>query len=440
MQKALCVLGFSTRALARAAVDTGYSVQAIDYFQDQDLQEMCKSFRRWPADTAEIPALIEEDRATQLIVLAGGAEDLGAELGELWGATEGVGRNTNVPTVLAPSFRQLRLLRDPVNIAALTHETGLQFPLSKIGETWDAVGATYSKSTRESLARDAVFGVDYACRRASPNADCRSRWLRKPFHGAGGWKIREEDSASTQRTPRSEDSYLQQFVPGVTLGVTCLLLRNRKPVFLGATRSIEAVEWPGPAPFIYRGSWGPVSMNESQLRVILDFAAKVQSQTGLLGWLPMDLIESEDGRLWLLEINPRWTAGMEVLHDGGLNVLPFHVAACMEQEVEKPIVNEDLDGLRSDGSGVHRVRDSFAKAIVYAEQNIVLSTSQLERIHGLPRSQFADLPSEAVRIEAGQPILTVKCRLEAKSRDETQVELVKKLLRTRERVLDILSG
>ncbi|MFK7734685.1 MAG: ATP-grasp domain-containing protein [Pirellulaceae bacterium] len=445
MQPTLCTLGFSTRALARAASDAGYSVHAIDYFQDQDLQEICAWFRPSPPKTAEIPALIGEAPVPELVVLAGGAEELGAELRELWESKTEPQYRSNAPVVLGPTVVQLRLLRDPVNLAALARETGLQVPLSRLGEISETANGANPPADRFTTAIiDEEFGVSHVLEGSSRRLGERVRWLQKPFQGAGGWKILEVDAGRAQTTKSSRppqvemgDSYLQQYVPGRSLGVTCLLLRDQEPVCLAATQSWDAEEWPGPTPFIYRGSWGPVPLSESQVEAILNFAAKVQAQTGLLGWLPMDFVESEDGRLWLLEINPRWTAGMEVLHDCGFNVLPLHLAACLTPATAQRINPAILGGLRPHTLVEHRTRWRSAKAIVYAEENTALSQSHLAQIHSLPRSDFADLPSETGVIEAGQPILTVKSRLAFATQEETQRAMLEQLLQARERVLQM---
>jgi predicted ATP-grasp superfamily ATP-dependent carboligase len=130
----------------------------------------------------------------------------------------------------------------------------------------------------------------------------------------------------------------------------------------------------------------------------------VRVATGLRGWVQFDLIEASDGQLWLLEINPRWAAGMELLVDTGrTNPVEAHLRAF---------------GLSAGSNYVAPPPESqvscAAKAILYAPAPLELTdrlVAELQQFAGI-----ADIPADSARgqvIEQGHPLLTVKARLDA---------------------------
>lgn len=206
--------------------------------------------------------------------------------------------------------------------------------------------------------------------------------------------------------PGPAHHYLQQWIPGCVIGAHCNLTAQGSEL-LGITEAFNHEDWIGPTEFAYRGSWGPLPVSEHpQLtQPLLRLAEAVRVATGLRGWVQFDLIEASDGQRWLLEINPRWAAGMELLVDsGGTNPVEAHLRAF---------------GLLATGSSQSTPLPESqvscsAKAILYAPAPLELTdrlVSQLQQFAGI-----ADIPANSARgqvIARGHPVLTVKARLDA---------------------------
>jgi len=148
-----------------------------------------------------------------------------------------------------------------------------------------------------------------------------------------------------------------------------------------------------------------VTLSPTQIEAINRFGATVANELGYRGWLQIDLIEDEYENLWLLEANPRWTAGMEILHLCGLKPAAEHLA-CFPELVD------DLGNKVSQFADTESSGPSFAaKAIVYAQADIELTEALLKRLWSLPRRNFCDIPSQRFKgtvLEAGHPLLTVR--------------------------------
>src|SRR5690606_12438725 len=102
-------------------------------------------------------------------------------------------------------------------------------------------------------------------------------------------------------------------------------------------------------------------------------------------------------------LNPRWTAGMEVLHLAGNNPVQHHHRAWRSEAVAdatpprgisaSEITSRNLPAVRSMAEPLSGAELSFGKASVYAPQKFELTHRHIESLHQLPRQHFADLPS-----------------------------------------------
>ena len=153
-------------------------------------------------------------------------------------------------------------------------------------------------------------------------------WLVKPLASAGGRGVRPLVSGSR---PARVPSYYQERIAGPSLAA--LFIGHRSGARLcGVTRQRVGR---GGARFAYRGSLGPwpVSDRESaRIGLLGDFLAASYRLVGLFG---IDFILS-DGQPWPVEINPRYTASVEVLELAlRRSLLAEHRRAC-EAESDRP--------------------------------------------------------------------------------------------------------
>lgn len=388
----LGVVGYSTRALVQAVKELGHTAIAIDAFGDQDTLDLAQAVHvvdDWPAG---IRRAVERCKVDGWL-LGGGMEhvvldsgfDLDCNAGTGTSRSRSRSRETLAP-ILGPDLEQMNLLRSTAFWESLCCE-GIYWPKT----TYD-----------------------------HPNDD-RWDWLLKPLRSAGGLAIRtrsEEEKPLNQLQPDEAidkaEYYWQRKIEGRVLGVTWIMHAG-SCLLLGITQALSDRDWPGPSQFVYRGSFGPIVLETSQLTALTKLGQRVLAALpGVRGYLQADLIEDEAGRLWLLEFNPRWTAGMEILHEAAssaaLTPLAQHLQAW---------------GIPSDSKNWCRPATKLvSKAIYYSASDVELDQTNRLNLQSLRAWQksidsdsewcLADVPpvaSEApMRFQHGMPILTVKSR------------------------------
>ena len=362
----LGVIGYSTRALLQAIVDLGHHAISIDAFGDQDTLELAKRVHvidDWPHGISEAARSERVDGW----LLGGGMENYAELL-------------THTSTkVLGPNIEQMQTLRSLSFLESLDDE-GIHWPTT-----------IYTRPL-----------------------DDLSQWLTKPVRSAGGLCIRsahEEPNAAID--PAS--TYWQRRIAGRVLGVTWIFHDDDCRLH-GITQALDKHDWPGPSEFIYRGSIGPIGLNENPVRALTSLAKRVKTALpDYRGYLQADVIEDASGQLWLLEFNPRWTSGMEILHESAhkpqhsplsRHLQAWGIAPLSEQYWDKPQTR------------------LVSKAIYYSAADIELSQAArrgLQSLRSWQRSSepnmewcVADVPPVAppppMRFDAGSPILTVKSR------------------------------
>jgi predicted ATP-grasp superfamily ATP-dependent carboligase len=350
MTRRLIILGASARAAAFSAIRAGFAPYAIDCFADRDLAAVCPAVKieRYPGD---FPAALAAAPDAPWIY-TGGLEnhprliEQMAAVRPLWGNV-GAG---------------LRNVRKPARLAETARAVGLCFPRSQ-----------------------ATLRPD----------DLPARWLVKRRRSSGGLGVTFATANDLTRPRRG--SYFQEFIEGKSASALFVAARGRATL-LGTTNQLLGRDVGlDDRPFLYAGSFAPLILADddaAQLRSLGSLLAEGYGLTGLFG---MDFVLAPDG-LWLIEVNPRYTASVEVLERmTGENLLALHAAAC------------------EDGSIPDRPRPSpktgIGKQIVYAGRSVVIPP-EFDRLvaEWNPPNQSAsisDVPRSGDRILAGQPIATV---------------------------------
>ncbi len=238
-----------------------------------------------------------------------------------------------------------------------------------------------------------------ALRRPGEEKAGSSRWLIKPRKGAGGSGIR----LRAEQTTDAPATYCQEYIEGQA----CSLLYlgdGRDARLLGMTRQLVGVPWLHAGSFRYCGSIGPVDpgfVRRPSLEALGQLLARACGLRGLFG---VDGIVSDDA-FWPVEINPRYTASVEVLeYAAGLPALACHGHV---------FTHGQLPALSAPALPLD---DYVGKAILFAGADLIFPAdgpwlAELRSptpIHALP--SFADIPSTGERIEAGRPILTLFAR------------------------------
>jgi predicted ATP-grasp superfamily ATP-dependent carboligase len=352
MSETLTIVGASVRAAASSAVRAGYEVRAGDLFADADLARICGASRvsRYPHGLVR--------------VIAGPQPGAWMYTGALENHPALVDRLARIRPLLGNSGGVLRRARDPAAVA-------------------DRLGAA-------GLARPEVICRDAKVPRAGT-------WLRKPVHSAGGARIAFADEPSPAAPG---EYYFQRYVEGLACSAV-YVAAARSSVLLGITRQLIGERWTAAYPFRYCGSIGPLDVSQDERDVfskIGDVLARCFDLAGLFG---VDAVVNKQG-VWPVELNPRYTASMELVEWAcEISLVELHVAACRAG--------------RLPAGPPQRRRRAVGKAIVFAERPTMIAGDLGElwpehaanRNSAVPWPAVADIPPPGTRIEAGWPIATV---------------------------------
>jgi predicted ATP-grasp superfamily ATP-dependent carboligase len=353
-EQPVLIFGASVRAAAVSALRAGLQPWCADLFADADLRARCPTIR--------VPAGVYPRGFRRLV---------DRELPGPWMYT---GALENWPLLVEEMARRRPLWgndasavlhsREPWYVASLLRNAGLPCPAVRLG---------VSQLSREH------------------------RWLLKPIAGGGGAGIRFRDPA-TGPQPIRRPAYYQAYVEGVPCSAL-YVEDGRQARLLGATRQLVGEPWLHAGPFRYCGSLGPLRPDRP-LRQALERVGDVLASGCLLrGLFGVDFI-LRDGLPWPVEVNPRYTASVEVLeHTAGVPALALHRRA-FDRAAPDPLTVEPRAG------------PWLGKAILFAPQALTFPEDgpwlAAVRAPGplWEPPGFADVPPAGQCIQAGRPVLT----------------------------------
>jgi predicted ATP-grasp superfamily ATP-dependent carboligase len=370
IQRHVLVAGVSARAAAESAARAGFRVTAIDAFGDLDqhpsvtVHTVSRTFtanaaaraaRGLACDTVAYLSSFENHPTAVAMLTAGRA---------LWGNPPDVLQRVRNPRVLSHALRRRGFAVPTV----LSREPGTFEPLNPSN--------------------------------LSNPSNPESSWLVKPLSSGGGRRVRRWRPGT--RVPRG--CYLQEFIEGVP-GSIVFAAAGGRAVPLGLSQQRVGESAFGAEGYQYCGSIltpGDVSAGTSDRPLFDDACAlceAVADEFGLVGVNGIDFV-ARNGRANAVEVNPRWSASMELVELAyGLSVFSAHAGACADGVL--PMFN--LLAARRDSGAV-------GKAIVFARTDTVvgdtrawLSAPPVQR--ALPAVR--DIPHRGERIAAGQPVCTV---------------------------------
>jgi predicted ATP-grasp superfamily ATP-dependent carboligase len=355
--KRLILLGASVRAAAHSAIRAGFTPYAIDLFADRDLAVVCRAVRieRYPRDYAA--ALAAAPAAPW--IYTGGLEnyprliDRLARIRPLWGN----------------GGKGLRDVRDPRMLAEVVREAGLRFP--------ETVSSPRDRRRLEELS----------CRGAADQ-----NWLVKRRRSSGGLGVRFWTGGPVPR-----GAYLQRYIEGQPASAL-FVAANRRATLLGTSQQLIGRDFGiHDRPFLYAGSIGPLALSNEQMAQLTSLGHLLAQRFGLVGLIGVDFVLA-GGEVFVLEVNPRYTASVEVLERAHqFDSVSLHVAACEHGELPpvRPSPTSPFVG----------------KAIVYAGRDGVVPDEFDQLVRDLNRpgrpALIADLPAIGQPIRAGQPVVTV---------------------------------
>lgn len=340
----LFLIGASIRAAAWSALRAGLAPRGVDLFADRDTAELCPVVR-----------LPGRQYPRGLVRLAGAAAD------EPWMYT---GALENWPRVIESILlRRPRLWGNPPEVLRRVRSPRLLF-------AW-------------------LHEHDLPCPRHcfQPPDPARGRWLIKPVASGGGQHIAFWDG----RTSSRHRFFFQEFIEGQPCAAVYLGLNGRSRL-LGVTEQLVGQDWLQAAPFHYCGSIGPLPLSPALRTGFERLGAVLAAGFKLQGLFGVDCV-LRNGVPLPIEVNPRYTASIEVLERASDFASLAWQRAAFEPSSPAPAIETPIPAGQSVG-----------KAILFSRQSLRFPSKVLWEGRNL--EDFADIPQAGQQIDPGQPIMT----------------------------------
>lgn len=371
--RTVVILGASVRAAAQSALRAGFTPWGADMFADADLCAVADARR--VENYPEGLAAAAEMAAAAPWIYTGGLEN----------RPELVERITLLHPLWGNPAQVLRRVRDPWQLREVLVAAGIACPALA--------------RTAEGLPTD-------------------GSWLRKPLGSSGGtgivaWRGKGQSMRAGTAAPEAAykgvtgggtwagRGYFQQRIRGRSCSAVFVAAGGRAAL-LGITRQLVGTRWANAKPFRYAGSIGPLATVGPIARQFQRIGQVLAEQFGLVGVFGVDAVMAQ-GRVWPVEVNPRWTASVEVLERAWeLPVFAWHAAAC------------SIGALPAEWPAGSRPKAWIGKAILFAPVEIRVRERFARWARplwaGRPWPDLADVPAPGTRIPAGRPVLTAFAR------------------------------
>lgn len=348
------MVGVSTRAFAESAARAGYAVTAIDGFGDLDLRAAARAVVRLRDRSAGARALA---RAAQSVTA-----DAVAYVASLENRPQAVGALARQRPLWGNTSAVLARVRDPARLTRALAERGVAVPAVR--------------GSRAALDRG-------------------KRWLVKPRASGGGHGIVAWPGDGAVHVPRG--AYLQERIPGIP-GSVVFAANGARAVPLGFSRLLVGDRAFGARGFRYCGNilaaaGDPQFPNEAALLArAAEAAAAVTDAFHLVGVNGVDFV-ARDGHPFVVEVNPRYTASMELVERAyGLSIFETHTGACSGR-----LPAFELLEARTASAG------ATGKAVVYARHDVVAG----DTLAWTADPSVRDIPPPGTAIRRGHPVCTV---------------------------------
>lgn len=331
----LLAVALSARALAGAIAAAGHRALAIDLFDDLDLRACAAASRRFEAS---LEAGFDERLMAAAGALARGREPIGL--------------------VYAAGFEDRPALLD------------------LLAGRWPLLGNPAETVRR---VKDPAWLAAACARLAIPHPPIRFAaptepgWLAKRAGASGGSHV--------GHSPAGDATYWQAAIAGRSIAALVVGDGSRARL-VGFSE-----QWTDPvpaAPYRYGGAVRPAALGDAEAARLAAAAEAIAADAGLVGLNGVDFVLAADG-WWLIEVNPRPGAALDVFRDRAGELFLWHLAGCRGA---MPAGRLDLAA-------------ADAAATVYARRPIA----------AMPAIDWpdwtADRQPEGTRLEAGAPLCTV---------------------------------
>ena len=336
MQSRSLVLVFaqSGRFLAETATRAGFRVRVADCFGDEDTLAVAESWQPLSDySSLTVDAILEalihlSDDTPCWLICGAGVERYYSLLNHLPPHIQFIGN----------SYESFCKVRDPAKFFGLLNDLALPFP-----------PITFS---------------------TEPQAE---RILIKDMKTSGGSGVKPH-----QEHPLSESQYVQRYIEGQTRSA-CFIANGTEATILGWNSQIHRS-----SDFTLIEVQQPNIPNPTIQSQITDAVERLTLECGLRGFNSLDFMIDHEGEIYLLELNPRITASVELIKNAA--IFDWHFTACRGDLPE-------MD-LRCD-EGIRILHYMFAKRPL----TIIGSPTWPPCCH--------DLPQPGSQIQTDMPICTI---------------------------------
>ncbi len=237
-------------------------------------------------------------------------------------------------------------------------------------------------------------------------------WLAKTYRGASGSGVRSWYGG--QGAPNRENEVtgavcFQKRIEGTPCAAV-FVAQEGSARLLGVTKQLIGVPWLRSHEFQFAGSIGPWPMSAATQETLERLGNVLAEQFELAGLFGVDFILDRQQQVWTIEVNPRYTASVEVVERfTGMRAIAEHVAACGEVTREdKRFVSPvaPVGGYKQASTCL-----AHGKAILFVSRDVVITPAFAEysRNESLqaPWPTLGDISPVGLMIESGRPVLTV---------------------------------
>lgn len=268
--------------------------------------------------------------------------------------------------------------------------------LSRARPLWGCDSSAVRKARSPAFLSEALKNVGIsspAFSSSPPDRASQKQWLQKPLLGAGGIGIQLYNGNEPP-----ENVFFQEWIPGQSCSAVFIATQDGTTLY-GILEQLIGQLWLHKGAFHYCGNLGPSILSDQATSQVQQLGRVVASECGLRGIFGIDFILQDDTP-WLVEVNPRYTASVEVLEYAlGLPLLALHrIAFDPSATIPAPSPTDSK---------------FVGKAIYYAPQDLLfpedgpweLALQSPFQPFVLP--PFADIPLAGEVIKKGHPVLTL---------------------------------
>lgn len=345
----IIIAAIASRAYVKSAVVDGFEVVAIDAFADTDTQHMARHCYQIMMNESQLDT-------KQLITMLD-SMDLQSVTGFCYGAGF-----EQTPAILTQINERITVLGNTAAVVEQCKAVDHFFNLC------DSLNIPYPPVRTNRPLHS--FG-----------------WIQKEIGGSGGGHIKRLfDIQDVEK----ENVYYQRVQSGKS--ISCLFLANDNAVqIIGFSEQWLAEQ--SAAPFSYGGAVSHADISELAAVRLTEYVSKLSQAIGLIGLNSCDAICDGDS-VYVLEINPRLSATIDLYASKRCNLMAIHVAACQHD------LDINLTQLKNNEES------NRAHQVVYAKQDMTVKSNM-----SWP-NWVCDIPKAEFRFKMGSPICTVMAEAE----------------------------